>query len=228
MKKTCSRCGAIKEEEEFYVGGSPWCKDCHRQYMTNRKQLLKTSKKLYLNPHKAKPLRSRYMTSDEWIKFRACIDKPTFLLLWDLILDGGLRIREALPLRKEDFDCGRCSANIKVLKKKSEHIVDISVAPELCEQIKKLPAGKLFKFSYNYALQEFKRTAAKAKLDIRYSPHSLRHLAGSAAYDATRDIVAVQETLRHTSIASSRLYIHISSKSRREIMDKVRNERKSW
>lgn len=48
-----------------------------------------------------------------------------------------------------------------------------------------------------------------------WNPHSLRHAGATAAYEATRDLRAVQELLGHASLATTERYLHTS-------LDKIR------
>lgn len=43
-----------------------------------------------------------------------------------------------------------------------------------------------------------------------FNPHALRHAAATAAYEATRDLRAVQELLGHSSLATTERYLHTS------------------
>lgn len=49
-----------------------------------------------------------------------------------------------------------------------------------------------------------------------WHPHSLRHAGATAAYQATRNLRAVQEMLGHSSLATTERYLHITSAERRE------------
>jgi integrase/recombinase XerC len=48
-----------------------------------------------------------------------------------------------------------------------------------------------------------------------WNPHSLRHAGATAAYEATKDLRAVQELLGHSSLATTERYLHTS-------LDKIR------
>jgi site-specific recombinase XerD len=50
-----------------------------------------------------------------------------------------------------------------------------------------------------------------------WNPHSLRHACATAAYNATRDLRAVQEMLGHASLATTQRYLHLDIQSRRAI-----------
>ncbi|WP_198147870.1 tyrosine-type recombinase/integrase [Microbacterium sp. XT11] len=49
-----------------------------------------------------------------------------------------------------------------------------------------------------------------------WHPHALRHAGATAAYQATRNLRAVQEMLGHSSLATTERYLHITSAERRE------------
>lgn len=48
-------------------------------------------------------------------------------------------------------------------------------------------------------------------------PHAFRHMAGTAVYEATGDIKAVQEHLAHRNIASAEIYTHLAMERKRAI-----------
>lgn len=52
-----------------------------------------------------------------------------------------------------------------------------------------------------------------------WNPHSLRHAGATAAYQATRDIRAVQDMLGHASMATTQRYLHLDMDARRRVAD---------
>lgn len=52
-----------------------------------------------------------------------------------------------------------------------------------------------------------------------WNPHSLRHAGATAAYNATRNLRAVQEMLGHASLATTQRYLHLDDEVRRETAD---------
>lgn len=52
--------------------------------------------------------------------------------------------------------------------------------------------------------------AKKIRIRTGYNPHALRHAGATAAYEATKDLRAVQELLGHESLATTERYLHTS------------------
>lgn len=59
------------------------------------------------------------------------------------------------------------------------------------------------------------QTTIEKKIQARtgFNPHALRHAGATAAYEATRDLRAVQELLGHSSLATTERYLHTSLKA---------------
>lgn len=220
MKRRCKKCG---EKEEFYKVQTAWCKKCSRAAALERKKKLKEIEEPFLDKRRAKPEQSRYMLVEEWREFRKEVRGERWLLLWDFVLYFGLRISEALLLRKKDFNKQKRTLTIYVLKhKKGKDAPVLSELPsELFERFSAITEDTFFPFTYRQAWKEFKETAKRAGLNARYSPHALRHLSGTKAYETFKDLIAVKHHLRHTSTSTTERYIHVAVKGRKEIADKI-------
>jgi integrase/recombinase XerD len=63
-----------------------------------------------------------------------------------------------------------------------------------------------------------KKCLGEAGLDTeKYSPHSLRHAAGSLMYKYGGDIRSIQETLGHGNLNTTKIYVHIDKEQQRKV-----------
>ena len=50
---------------------------------------------------------------------------------------------------------------------------------------------------------------AKAEIDKRITPHTLRHTFATSVYARTSNLLAVQQALGHANVATSQIYVHL-------------------
>ena len=128
---------------------------------------------------------------------------------------GGLRLAEALALKWAHVHLTDPQPTLSVENGKGGIPRTVPLVPELVdalEQVKReaTDAHVLPYRSPTRARQRLRRLQERAgvKLKSGRAMHSLRHSAGTAVYEATRDLAAVQDWLGHASVVTSRGYVH--------------------
>lgn len=143
-----------------------------------------------------------------------------------LLYSTGLRISELIALKIIDIDSDRMLINISNSKGRKERKVMLSekVLAELRiydNQFK--PKEYLFEGQNkaNYSAKSIqnivKEAALRANINIRVTPHMLRHSFAIHLLENGTDIRYIQELLGHNSIQTTELYTYITDISKSKI-----------
>ena len=135
---------------------------------------------------------------------------------------GGLRLAEALELRWSDVRLAGDEPRITVRNGKGGRTRDVELAPELTEALRAMRdqgdgRGHVLPYrSQTRTRQRLRRLQERSGVAIEpgRAAHSLRHTAGTAVYEATADLVAVQDWLGHASVSTSRGYVHRAQRAK--------------
>ena len=137
--------------------------------------------------------RSRYFFPEEWIKFFNTI-KDTKKPLFDVLINTGARIDEALHIKAGDFDWVRNTLTLKVTKIKSKKKEAVGkrrtfvVSSQFARRMKKYIVEnkidndkKLFNLTSQAAFQMLKRKVKKADIEdwYNFSLHNIRKTHGN-------------------------------------------------
>lgn len=180
--------------------------------------------------NKTKPERYLYLQPDEARKFiiAAYNYNPKVGLLFDITLNGGLRITEALNIKYSDllFDQNKIVINTLKRREGKEQVVDM-LFPEatmrICKKVTEhlLIEGDslLFPHTRQWAWKCFKTVLKKCPLSILYSPHALRHAHGIMVAEITHgDPIKIAKRLRHSSLNHVYTYTHLTDNMQEEIV----------
>lgn len=139
------------------------------------------------------------------------------------IYSGGLRLSEALHLKKSDIDSSRMTIRIEQGKGMKDRYVMLS--PKLLEMLREYykvmhPRGELLFSSLEdpgkpmeaQALQRaFKKTVNRLGWKKVVSIRTLRHCFATHLLEAGCDVRVIQQLLGHRSLTTTQRYTHVSS-----------------
>jgi site-specific recombinase XerD len=129
-------------------------------------------------------------------------------MLFVLMLGSGIRVGSALALEASDVDLERGELQLRTTKGNVPTSVPLSRA--ICDHLRGYMAGRanglLFPVSSRHAQRRLEQWCRRAGIEHRVRPHDLRHSFAIRIYRKTRDLLLVQQALRHRSIASTTVY----------------------
>lgn len=137
-------------------------------------------------------------------------DERSWLMI-QLAAMMGLRRGEISRARREDIHEDLVGYSLRVVGK-GGHVRSLWIPPQLVGQLLRCPPGWLFPSPVRPGPLT---PAHVGKLVSRLLPagwttHTLRHRSATVAYEATKDVFAVQEMLGHAKTDTTRLYTQVS------------------
>ena len=151
-------------------------------------------------------------------------------LIIELLYASGIRVSELVNIKLSDID--RSEKSIKILGKGSkERIVLYNNHTKLAMDtylndgyriFNKTSSGYLIlnkdgnKLSERYVRVIINSLVRKAGLDIKISPHTLRHTFATDMLEEGADLVTVKELLGHESLNTTSIYTHITNEQIRK------------
>lgn len=153
--------------------------------------------------------------------------------LFTLLANTGLRISEALNLKWFDLHEDFLIVRAEVSKNKKRGTVYFGPKTRaLLDEFHTLRQGILkrtdtdFLFSFSgkipsrsYAHTRFKFWLSQVSLPDQLSIHSLRHTYGTICLDSGLSLTFVRDNLRHSNIAITSQYLHLTKASRDKVKD---------
>ncbi len=155
----------------------------------------------------------------------AAIDKRSLrrILVFELLYGSGLRISEIAKLSWEQIDLNK--AQVKVIGKgRKERSVPLTQESIRCLSEWKLSSLFSFLFAGLKGAPLTVRTLQKdCKLfleemnwDGKTNPHTLRHSFATHLLENGADLLAVQKLLGHSSLSTTQVYTHVTTKRLKE------------
>jgi len=146
--------------------------------------------------------------------------------LFALMLGSGIRLGSALGLEVGDVDLER--GELALRKTKGDCPVSVPLARSVRDHLRGYIDGRgvgpLFPGRNEQAMcarhvqRRLELWCRRAGIERHVKPHDLRHSFAISLYRRTRDLLLVQQALRHRSIASTTVYAKIDDRAVREAM----------
>lgn len=173
------------------------------------------------------------LTKDEMKRMIQFADTDKSRLMISLLYACGMRVSEIINLKTTDIDFAEKVGSIKQAKGKKDRIFNV---PEfLMKDLKKqakdqeekgqkiLFSGPKGKLSSRNLQKIVAHTAKKAGIQKEVHPHTLRHSYATHLLEDGADIRQIQVMLGHSSISTTELYTHISTKEIKKIKSPIDN-----
>ncbi len=179
-----------------------------RKRVTWRIRYAKTPKKLPV-----------FLTKEEIIRLFDAVKNPKYKLLLELIYSAGLRVGEAVKLKKEDLEIDRNIGWVREGKGRKDRpfIIAEIIKLKLKNHIENsnsdyvFPGNKLCHVSIRTVQEIIKKAAKDAKISKNIHPHTLRHSFATHLIENGYDIAAIQPLLGHTRADTTLVYVHLAS-----------------
>lgn len=161
--------------------------------------------------------------------------------MMELMYSSGLRLSELVGLNRKDFDFKGLQINVFGKGKKqrispitqtaAEWVLKYLNHPERmldCQEHRaEVDPRPIFlnrwgqRISARSVDRNFAMYLKKSGLSLRITPHTIRHTIATHWLEHGMDLKTIQLLLGHTSLATTTIYTHVSSKLKREVYDKT-------
>lgn len=154
-------------------------------------------------------------------------------VIMELFYSSGLRLSEVAGLNKRDFDAKNLILNIFGKGKKQRQSPITQTAADWLTRYLNHPereekeAEAIFLNRRGTRLtprsidRNFASYLKASGLSERVTPHTIRHTIATHWLENGMDLKTIQLLLGHTSLATTTIYTHVSSKLKREVYDKT-------
>lgn len=153
----------------------------------------------------------------------------------ELMYGAGLRVSELVTLRLSDINLDvrfvKCKGKgskerIVPLGKVAEYFLKIYISEARERLLGKKNCNYIFLAQGGKALSRqsvwkmIKKTARKAGVKSKVSPHTLRHSFATHLLERGADLRSVQEMLGHSSVTTTQIYTHVNQRRLKDIHNK--------
>ncbi len=152
-------------------------------------------------------------------------------LLIEILYSAGLRVSELVNLKINDLDLNNKTGWVRAGKGNKDRmfILAQTVVNSLNKYINDyeikefLFPGKNFTITTRNVQKIIKKTALKANINKKITPHSLRHSFATHLLESGTDIRMIQVLLGHASLNTTEQYTHVSSTELKKVKSPLDN-----
>lgn len=161
--------------------------------------------------------------------------------IMELLYSSGLRVSELVALNREDFDYENCSILLKGKRKKERLIPITKNAAEWIrnylnhtlrhknskEHLKETDSKAVFINKWGARIttrsvdRKFYKYLLQSGLPSDVTPHTIRHTIATHWLENGMDLKTIQVLLGHSSLSTTSIYTHVSTKLKKEVYDKA-------
>lgn len=179
-------------------------------------------------PSVSKPRRRRLhsiLTRDDVRKLISASRDIVDILIISLLLETGLRAREALSLKRSDIDLDK--KEIRVLNAKFGESRIVFIGPLTYEVLSKYLSllrddDRVLQLTYTGLYKRLKSLAMRAGVDVRkVRPHIFRHTFATDSLKRGISLPALQLLLGHKDIKTTQIYLHLAVEDIKNMYFKV-------
>jgi integrase len=172
------------------------------------------------NTQKRNSREIKYLKKEEWLRLIESIDSYRDRLIIKLLYSTGMRVGELAKLETKDIDFQERFIYIPAENTKTRTARTVIVAKEVLSdiaaylKIAKIKQGKVFNLTVRRIQQLIKKYAVSVQ--IKASPHTLRHTHIVHALLDRIPITAVQKQVGHKKLTTTQIYSNLAPEQVRQ------------
>jgi len=169
------------------------------------------------------------LTKEEVTKFLKVTNSFRARLVLEFLYSSGVRVSEAASMKVESLDLNNNIARVRGGKGNKDRVIILSKkwVKKIKNYLKRRRVNSEYVFTKKNgksvstdAIERLvKKTAEKAGIRKKVTPHTLRHSFATHLLESGENIRKIQDLLGHSSLSTTQIYTHIST----EELKKTRN-----
>jgi len=148
------------------------------------------------------------------------------------LYSSGMRVSELVKLKWKDLELEQKVAWVRGGKGNKDRMIILSDAivrklTVLDRETEYIFPGQNGPLTTRNIQEIVKLAAAKANIDKKVTPHTLRHSFATHLLEAGNDIRLIQELLGHSNLQTTQIYTHVSNEQKKKVVSPMDNLKKT-